>query len=69
MPLDCAALGAKPSNFHKETESMKHFLDVSDYSPAEIQDILDLEAPFTVSVAEGFDYWVPEGAAEDAEPE
>lgn len=30
-----------------------------------LQDILDLEAPFTVSVAEGFDYWVPEGAAEE----
>jgi ornithine carbamoyltransferase len=36
------ALGANTSNFHKETESMYHFLDVSDYSPAEIQDILNL---------------------------
>lgn len=30
-----------------------------------LQDILDLDAPFTVSVTDGFDYWAAEGAAEE----
>ncbi len=42
MPLDCAALGAKNPFILQENPRMKHFLDVSDYSPAEIQDILNL---------------------------
>jgi ornithine carbamoyltransferase len=36
------ALEANLSNLQKEIPLMKHFLDVADYSPAEIQDILDL---------------------------
>src|SRR5512133_1445178 len=42
QPLDCAALGAPHSFSTRRPPNMNHFLDVSDYSPAEIQDILDL---------------------------
>ncbi|MCI2264374.1 DUF5926 family protein [Sediminivirga luteola] len=34
-----------------------------------LQDILDLEAPFSVTVREGFDYWIAPGQAEGEEAE